>query len=149
MRLPQRVPWVSLAELEFVHDAIYIHEEHDAAIDRLAAWKFGGSLPFALEATLAFLVALRVDKEPSNPRSSLFVRHGYAAAIVRFVNGLVDPLQSGWYARSIASIASQIDLPLYFVELRHAATHEELPSLPVLRQAAQDVTSSFSVALSI
>ena len=57
-----------------------------------------------------------------------------------FVNGLVDPAQQGPFARSIASIAAQIGLPLWFVELRHAATHEDLPSLQVLRDAARKVS---------
>lgn len=63
----------------------------------------------------------------------------YAAAIIRLVNGLVDPLQLGAYARSIASIAQQLGLPAWLVELRHAATHEDLPSLEVLRDAAREV----------
>lgn len=58
---------------------------------------------------------------------------------MRLVNGLVDPLQLGAYARSIASIASQLDLPAWLVELRHAATHGDLPSLEVLRDAAKEV----------
>lgn len=63
----------------------------------------------------------------------------YAASIIRLVNGLVDPLQLGAYARSIASIAQQLGLPAWLVELRHAATHEDLPSLEVLRDAAREV----------
>src|SRR5258708_4004801 len=35
------------------------------------------------------------------------------------------------------SIAKSIGLPATYVELRHQATHEELPSLPKLRTAAQ------------
>ena len=66
----------------------------------------------------------------------------YAAAIIRLVNGLVDPLQLGAYARSIHSIAQQLGLSASFVELRHAATHEDLPSLEVLRDAARQVNTS-------
>ena len=58
------------------------------------------------------------------------------------MNGLVDPLQQGAYARPIASIASQIGLPLWLVELRHASTHEELPSLELVREGAREVTAS-------
>ena len=67
------------------------------------------------------------------------MRQAYAAAIIRLVNGLVDPLQLSAYARSIASIAAQLGLPAWLVELRHAATHEDLPSIEVLRDAARDV----------
>lgn len=73
--------------------------------------------------------------------SNLVIRQSYATAIIRLVNGLVDPLQLGAYARSIASIAQQLNLPPWLVELRHAATHEELPSLDVLREAARQVCS--------
>lgn len=69
------------------------------------------------------------------------LRQCYSTAIIRLVNGLVDPLQSGVYARSIASIAAQLGLPGWLVEVRHAATHEELPSLEVLREAAREVIS--------
>lgn len=57
--------------------------------------------------------------------------------VSRLVNGLVDPLQQGMHAQSIAKIALQLDLPVWFVELRHAATHQDLPSLASLRQACE------------
>ena len=65
----------------------------------------------------------------------------YSAAVIRLVNGLVDPLQVGMYARSIHSIAQQLGLPAWLVELRHAATHEDLPSLELLRDAAREVSN--------
>lgn len=140
MRLPQRVPWTSLSQLEQLCGYIYNDEDWERAINRLSGWKFTGSLPFALEATLSLLVAFQVDA--GQPTSSLSRRSAYALAIVRFINGLVDPLQSGPHARSIAAIATQIGIPLSLVELRHAATHEELPSLVALRQAAREVSQA-------
>jgi ribosomal biogenesis protein LAS1 len=85
------------------------------------------------------------DDLASQPPSSVALsgynlRQCYSTAIIRLVNGLVDPLQSGVYARSIASIAAQLGLPGWLVEVRHAATHEELPSLEVLREAAHEVS---------
>jgi len=71
--------------------------------------------------------------------SSVFLRQSYATAILRLINGLVDPLQIGTYARSITSIAQQLGLPNWIVELRHAATHEDLPSLNLLREGANQV----------
>lgn len=58
-------------------------------------------------------------------------------AIVRFVNGMVDPLQTGLHARAISHLAASIGLPAGLVALRHRATHEDLPSLPVLRGALE------------
>lgn len=98
-------------------------------------------LPHALESLLSILVAVRQDSASDNGlSSSLSLRQSYATALIRLVNGLVDPLQSGTYARSILSIASQIGLPAWLVELRHAATHEDLPSLELLRDGAKEVS---------
>jgi hypothetical protein len=99
-------------------------------------------LPHALESLLSILVAVRQDNASSDVglSSSLSLRQSYAAALIRLVNGLVDPLQSGTYARSILSIAAQIGLPAWLVELRHAATHEDLPSLELLRDGAKEVS---------
>lgn len=76
-----------------------------------------------------------------NSSSYLSLRQSYAAALIRLVNGLVDPLQLGVYARSIAAIAAQLGLPAWLVDLRHAATHEDLPSLELLRQASREVST--------
>ncbi|EIW64980.1 Las1-domain-containing protein [Trametes versicolor FP-101664 SS1] len=145
MRLPRRVPWQDLGELEQVCGWIYADEsDFDAkqrAVNRLAAWKVAVPLPHALESAHAILSTILQDGSSANAPSSssyLSLRMSYAAAIIRLVNGLVDPLQLGAYARSIASIAQQLGLPAWFVELRHAATHEDLPSLEVLRDAARE-----------
>lgn len=99
------------------------------------------TLPHALDSTLSILTAIVQDLDSQSSSSYLHIRHSYASAIIRLVNGLVDPLQLGTYARSIASIAAQLNLPAWFVELRHSATHEDLPSIEVLRQAARDVST--------
>ncbi|KAF5375020.1 hypothetical protein D9758_000099 [Tetrapyrgos nigripes] len=145
MRLPRRVPWASLAELDQVCAAIFA-DENDLeakrfAINRLSAWRAITSLPHALESTLALLVAIVQDSQAHQNIPFLSLRQSYASAIIRLVNGLVDPLQSGVYARSIAAIASQLGLPLWLVELRHAATHEDLPSLELLREGARQSMS--------
>ncbi|KAG6837887.1 hypothetical protein H0H93_013040 [Arthromyces matolae] len=142
MRLPRRVPWASLAELEKVCSWIYTDDNDiDAkvlAINRLSAWRAITPLPHALESTLSILVVIFQDATQASSTSSLLIRQSYSAAIIRLVNGLVDPLQLGVYARSIASIANQLGLPPWLVELRHAATHEDLPSIELLREAARE-----------
>ncbi|KZV95642.1 Las1-domain-containing protein [Exidia glandulosa HHB12029] len=139
MKLPRRVPWASKAELEQLCTWIYSDESpHDAkrrALHRLAAWRVATPLPHALDSVLSLLAAELGDEAGA---SAMLVRQSYASAIVRFVNGMVDPLQFGAYARSIAGIAAQIGLPAWLVELRHAATHEDLPSLDILREASHE-----------
>lgn len=109
----------------------------------MSAWKCITALPHALESTLALLVAILQDNDQTLRTSYLSIRQSYATAVVRLVNGLVDPLQLGAYARSIASIANQLGLPLWLVELRHAATHEDLPSIELLREAAAQVLCQY------
>jgi ribosomal biogenesis protein LAS1 len=144
MRLPRRVPWASIDELEQICSWIFADESDTKskklAVNRLSAWKAITSLPHALESTLALLtVTLQDDAQSFSSGWSL--RQSYATAIVRLVNGLVDPLQRGTYARSIASIAAQLGFPSWLVELRHAATHEDLPRLELLRDGARESMS--------
>ncbi|KAG8983650.1 rRNA-processing protein las1 [Tulasnella sp. 427] len=122
---------------------------------QLAAWKYTTPIPPALEITLSLLTVTLQDSSydselppPSSSSSSvctntnannnLALRQAYALSVVRLVNSLVDPLQQGVFARPIAAIAAQIGLPAWFVELRHQATHEDLPALGVLREAARE-----------
>lgn len=95
-----------------------------------------------MESTQALLAAILQDQDhgTSSSRNTISLRLSYSTALIRVVNGLVDPLQKGVYARSIASIAAQLGLPAWLVELRHAATHEDLPSLELLRDAASQVS---------
>lgn len=53
------------------------------------------------------------------------------------MTGLLDSHQSARHKLSMYAIAKTINLPATFVELRHQATHEELPSLNKLRAASQ------------
>ncbi|KAH9075771.1 Las1-like-domain-containing protein [Lactarius deliciosus] len=122
MRLPRRVPWATLAQLEQVYSWVYSQDAGDT---------------LRVEVHDAIATRARSTYNPG-ASSSLSLRQSYATAIIRLVNGLVDPLQLGTYARSISSIATQIGLPAWLVELRHAATHEDLPSLELLRDGVKE-----------
>jgi ribosomal biogenesis protein LAS1 len=114
----------------------------------LTAWAQATPLPHALDACLGLLSVKLLDvsslTSPVPRPSGLALRLTYAAALTRLVNGLVDPLQVGAYARSIAQLAAQLGLPAWLVELRHAATHEELPGLEVLREGVRQVCATLS-----
>lgn len=110
---------------------------------QISAWKAITAIPHALESTLALLV-IAVQDSQGAPIPAILFRQSYATAILRLVNGLVDPLQVGTYARSITSIAQQLGFPSWLVELRHAATHEDLPSLDLLREAAKQVRCPYT-----
>ena len=61
----------------------------------------------------------------------------YGGKKCSFVTGLLDMQQDKQRKMSMFSIAKTIGLPATFVELRHQATHEQLPSLSRLRAAAE------------
>lgn len=86
--------------------------------------------------TAAFIEIIIRDEKAGQHMSHKELRLMYAMAIIRFVNGLVDREQKGKFAKSINSLARSMGLPSWFVDLRHASTHERLPSLTVLRAGA-------------
>ncbi|KAF5096697.1 hypothetical protein D0Z00_002696 [Geotrichum galactomycetum] len=73
--------------------------------------------------------AILNDETPG--ADTLATRLAYSMAIVRFVNDLVDSLD---VTLPVYHLAKMLGIPLYFVEIRHTATHDELPSLELLRQ---------------
>ncbi|KAJ6789576.1 hypothetical protein PWT90_07411 [Aphanocladium album] len=71
--------------------------------------------------------------EPSNLHNS---ESGTDTAFYETLQSLLDGHQDKLRKQSMYSIAKVIGLPATFVELRHQATHEQLPSLAKLRPAA-------------
>jgi ribosomal biogenesis protein LAS1 len=66
----------------------------------------------------------------------------YAMALIRGINGLADIMQQQRsFAGSVASLCAELGLPGWLVDLRHDASHNDLPSLPTLRLAAQTFLS--------
>ena len=55
-----------------------------------------------------------------------------ALSFIRFVNGLLDPLQLEENALPLIPLALKLKMPVTFVEVRHACTHEEMPSYEYL-----------------
>ena len=91
-----------------------------------------GKLPHGVEAT-SLLTSIVLDDLHGNGIDSSVLQLSYTMALVRFVNGLLDPYQQSNYAIPMHLLAKQLNLPTYFVELRHMGTHETLPSLDILR----------------
>lgn len=147
--LPRRQAWSSAAEFNQVFDLLFSSNgdasSQRAAVDRLQAWQVRSPSSFApsLAATASFVTLLLAPSsaaaDAATGDASTQRRLALSMAITRFVNGLVDPLQQGYYARSIAQIAEELGLPSWFVDVRHRATHEDLPGEEVLRHAATQV----------
>ncbi|KAI3483308.1 hypothetical protein L1887_53799 [Cichorium endivia] len=129
------------------------------ALSLVQLWINRSACPFALETTALLVQSVILDEhmqqiaaqshappatsslhyalEQMGGGAELGVRLNYSLALMRFVNSVVDSHQTGGFAQSIAAIAARIGLPQWFVEIRHATTHEELPSISVCRHAAR------------
>ena len=57
--------------------------------------------------------------------------------LVRMVNGAVDPSQNGKYAAPVMTLAKKIGIPVVLVDIRMEASHQELPSLALLRHGSE------------
>lgn len=111
-----------------------LHKDpHEFAIERVKAWSARGRVPHAVVSTSMLTSAMIRDR--TLLLSTLETRMMLAMAVVRFVNGLLDPAQQAVFAISMNALAKTLGLPETFVELRHSATHDALPSLPALRGA--------------
>ena len=138
MRLPRRTPFYAPAseELAYVHALLYADagdiesQQNGLQITRL--WMNRTACPQAVEATALLVQARLLDRVAGAHEGT---RAAYSMSLVRFVNSIVDSFQTGMYAQSIGAIAERIGLPQWLVQVRHSATHEELPSLVVCRDA--------------
>lgn len=94
-----------------------------------------GNVPHAVECT-GMLVSAQIEDTPS--ANAISTRLAMSTALIRFVNGMIDPHQKGSYAIPMQVIARDIGLPVFLVDLRHTCTHETLPSLRELRAGVEE-----------
>ncbi|PYH93679.1 glyoxylase [Aspergillus ellipticus CBS 707.79] len=133
-------PWKEHSQLLAARGEFYPLPFYDGpdmrskACATVGAWKLRGNLPHPVEATALLTDAILHDDAQKN--SIFSIRATYSAAFCRFVTGLVDSKIHG-LRKTMFQRAIDLGLPASFVELRHEATHRELPSLTVLRNATQ------------
>lgn len=141
------VQWHDWLEWQDVHAALFSDDVYaqQRALSRVAAWRSRAQLPVAISATVQLLEIQLHERIAQHhhhgvgvaSRSHMELSLQYSAAVVRCVNGLVDSAQKGTYAMAVSGLAQRIGIPLWIVDLRHESTHNQMPSLPVLRFAAQ------------
>ena len=130
-----QTPWADWAEWTFVRDRLLPPGELVfEAIEVVQMWRSRGRVPHAVDSTAQLVEVMVRDREGGRSENEL--RLAYSMVVVRAVNGLVDPSQQGYYAEAVSVLAARMGLPQWLVELRHDATHGQLPTLPVLRSAA-------------
>lgn len=138
MKSRATTPYKSLVDLLRLRLQFFHHPQNPStlrsAVNTVAVLRTRGPLPHAVEAT-AWLVSAQLSDK--NKMETFLLRCAYAMALVRFVNGMLDPFQQGAHAVALLTIAKSIGLSLSFVDLRHSATHGPLPSLELLRSLAE------------
>ncbi|CAD6577761.1 MAG: rRNA-processing protein las1 [Alectoria sarmentosa] len=129
------------------------------ACEQVSAWKLRGNLPHAVESTWLLTEAVLIDEKPAEQMPIFAIKASHITAISRcvspssricipdsnqltklktsFVTGLLDSQQESKYKISMYTQAQKIGLPAVFVDLRHEATHGDMPNLTNLRSAAQ------------
>ncbi|KAJ9573219.1 related to Protein LAS1 [Nakaseomyces glabratus] len=142
------VPWKDEKELDELKQWFYsVSDGNDLrlkAISRVKSYKLKGSqyLPHVIDSTAQLTSAILAD-EKHGGSDDLFdkmnIRMTYTMAMIRFVNGVLDPSQQTQFAIPLHTIARNVGLPSWFVDLRHWGTHErDLPNIDMLRMAAKD-----------
>ena len=118
-RAPRCVPWRDAAEWVSVRNLLFSPSaaERWRGLQHVAAWRARGAnrCPLSVDST-AHLTELQLKDAAQQlssanlllSRSSAELRLGYGLALLRFVNGIVDPGQQGAYAASVAAIAERI-----------------------------------------
>lgn len=131
-KIPKIVPWRTSNDLLELATLFYSSDLSDKkrAVSLFKAYQTRGNVAQSVDSTSLLVAAYINDCECSE---KLSVRASYAFAIIRFVNGLLDPYQQNQFVISLHTLARNIGLPSAFVELRHVSTHETLPSLETLR----------------
>ena len=135
---PRLVPWLGWQEWQAVSHALFDENgNRQWGLEAIALWRLRGRIPHAVDITSSLIEIIMLDDDSQSLRTQYEMRLQYSIIVVRAVNGLVDPSQQSYFADSVMSLASKIDIPGWIVELRHDATHNALPSLSILRSAAQ------------
>jgi hypothetical protein len=136
--------WMVVKEGLFAHQSPH---QQTQALRIVGMWRQRGNIPHSVDSTANF-IEIRL-KDPlfsahsndntsfSSSSSANSLRMLYSIAIIRAVNGLVDPGQQSYFAQSVLVLGEKLGLPGWIVELRHDGTHKRLPSMSVLRAAAQ------------
>lgn len=147
-------PWRTHSDLlQFRNNVLSndINKQKDA-LSVLHIWKQRGNLPHAIESTGLILeatlfhqsfISSSLSSDASSYRivaeDAFPVRATYTIALTRFVTGFADlGRQKAGPGRSMLDVAKSINLPAKFVEMRHEAAHEDMPSLPRLAMLAQE-----------
>jgi Las1-like len=137
-------PARSWRELDSVGEALLGRSEQSSSANNrisiqdalriVGTWRIRhANLPHAIDSTASIAEILFKEHQYSEHELRLML----SAVIIRSVNGLADVLQQGRStAASVAGVCAKLGIPGWIVQLRHDATHQQLPPLSSLRMGA-------------
>lgn len=133
------LPWASWQEWLHMKDLL-ASNDYVAARALLSIFNLHrrSTVPVTVSSSVE-LVSL-LNSHPESPVSSHNKRLALAMAITRFVNGITDFLQPrdlNLRTRTVATVAARLQIPPLLVEIRHHASHIQLPPLPALDAGAR------------
>ncbi|PIA53809.1 hypothetical protein AQUCO_00900413v1 [Aquilegia coerulea] len=140
------VPWLTWDEWNFVRKNLLSSSPDSiaAALARISAWRIRGCIPIQIEVAANIIETQQKDpffREDLNKDvlvSEELLAMLYSTAIIRLVNGIVDKGRKKEDI-SIAGRAAQLGLPPMLIDIRHEASHRDLPSLQLVRVASVEV----------
>ncbi|DBA73872.1 TPA: hypothetical protein ACH3X2_009526 [Trebouxia sp. C0005] len=140
MAIGRVVPWANWEQWSAVYRGLFADDaaQKSVALEQLSVWRCRGKVPLAVDVT-ACLTEINIRDQHSHvstTASDEVLRLEYSMAIVRMVNGISDKAQKGKTATSVSSNAAAAGLPRLLVDVRHEASHNDMPSLSLLRLAA-------------
>lgn len=131
------VPWYNTEEWQSVYHNIFITSNKEHALNILQIWKARCPLlPSGVESTFILIqVQVQDEKNAVDVGCDQFLRLAYSAAIMRFVNHMLDAETSK--GTSLYHAAKSLGVPDWIIDLRHDTAHSNnLPSLELLREAS-------------
>lgn len=131
------VPWRRHEDLLQLKKLLFSDKkkEVERALEMVEMFKSRGKIPISIDMSVNLVKILQLR----GVRSEEELQDVFAINIIRFVNGILDQAQQGVFAISLNLLAKRINLPGYFVEVRHNCTHDDrLPCYEVLEKCVVD-----------
>lgn len=151
----KQVPWMSWDEWLFVYDSLFSDSQDSltSAFRRILTWRSRGSLPVTVDVTASIIeiqqrdpyfrkgqATAASDENAANQCGNVSLSDEmlamlYSMAIMRLVNGVIEKTRKKREV-SIAVAATAIGMPRTLIDIRHEASHRELPALQIVRSGS-------------
>lgn len=122
------VPWKNWEEWEKVYNLLFSDNENEIlrGCYIVSAWSAKHLIPISIEVTAS------LQKELHSKRNV----NALSLAVIRFINGVIEPYKNSNLSASIQSIGEECQIPEYIISIRHMATHGKLPTFEFAAQGA-------------